>query len=116
MTFFDQLDANYSKMTKNVTTDPNERSSTLVNRTEYQLYSYERRVIDFTEKRLVKMWNESLATKRKIELAALIEDYRSNSVAIAWQDGEPVFIRVVKDSAGKSIPVKTKKTDETLVK
>jgi myo-inositol catabolism protein IolC len=55
-------------------------------------------VIDFSEKKLMKLHRTTTDPVRKLSLAALIEDYRSGFVAMAWHKGnDPVSIKVTKD-------------------
>lgn len=74
-------------------------------RTQYQLYSCERDVIDLTERMLRRLWMKTNTPQRKFELACLIESYRAGQVAISWVRGEPSYIKVVKESTGTPVDV-----------
>ena len=54
---------------------------------------YDESCSDITEKRLLVMITSARKIRRKLELVALLHDYLDFEAAIAWRDGEPVFIR-----------------------
>jgi len=55
------------------------------------------KTIDFSEAKLCNMWRRARSAKKKLEFAALIEDYRTGKVALAWRHGKPVYVRVIRD-------------------
>lgn len=54
------------------------------------------KVIDYTEHRLIKYAETIKDEQQRIVLAALINDYVSGHVAIAWNRGKPTYVRVIK--------------------
>lgn len=73
--------------------------------TEFQLHSnfvsmfdgFRDRVFDFTEHRLIKLFNSSIDTELKLRAAVLLDDYRHGKIAISWRGGEPVHVPVALD-------------------
>lgn len=56
-----------------------------------------KKLIDYTEYRLVRYAKSVIDAQQKLVLFALIEDYRNGHVAVAWRSGLPVHIKVTKD-------------------
>ena len=54
-------------------------------------------VIDYTEYRLKKHIEKIKDPQQKVILTALLIDYISGGVAIAWKRGQPIWIKVSKD-------------------
>lgn len=75
----------------------------LPTRTDYQLYTQAPGVVDLTERMLMKLWATTATPKRKLELAALIDAYRSGAVAVSWFNGEPQYLRVTKETTGRPV-------------
>lgn len=53
-------------------------------------------IIDFTEHKLNKFAEGIIDQQQRLVVMALIVDYRKGEVAIAWKNGDPVFVRVSK--------------------
>lgn len=58
----------------------------------------QKKIVDYTEHKLVRYANNIQDVQQRLVLMALITDYRDGKVAIAWQRGKPVYLRVQKDS------------------
>ncbi len=59
------------------------------------------RVIDYTEHRLIKYADKVKDAQQKMVLMAMIVDYRAGNVAVAWKRGNPIYVRVTKDTPSK---------------
>ena len=89
-------------ITTMATRNPSETRIPLSECTEFQVHVSQRttpaNVIDYSEKKLMKLHKEATDPVRKLSLAALIEDYRRGHLALAWWRGnDPVSIKVTKD-------------------
>jgi len=82
-------------------TPSDDKVITLPSGTEYQIFLQMPGVIDLTERMLLRLWSVTTTPKRKLELAVLIESYRTGAVAVGWRSAEPIYIRVIKESTGK---------------
>jgi len=73
--------------------------------TEFQLHKtqlgvfsgFYKKVIDFTEHRLIKSINSTNDKDSKNELTVLLEKYKKGLVAISWRGGFPHWLNVTKD-------------------
>lgn len=54
-------------------------------------------IIDYTEKRLIRYAELTIDPQQKQTIEALIYDYRSGRVAVAWRRGDPVYVWVIKE-------------------
>lgn len=65
---------------------------------QFQSYRANKEVLrDFTETKLLRYLEEvSYDPEKKTLVSALIEDYRSGKIAVAWKHGEPVYVRMTK--------------------
>jgi len=86
-----------------ISTMATRNASNLPGRTErstcFQLYTDNpTNVIDLTERRLIMCAEKATDPQQKLVLMALIDDYRSGQVAVAWRSGKPVHLRVTKDA------------------
>jgi hypothetical protein len=83
------------------TRNPSETPIPLSECTEFQVHVSQRtitlEVIDYSEKKLIKLYEVTYDPVKKLSLSALIDDYRAGHVALAWWKGEPVSIKVTKD-------------------
>jgi len=83
------------------TRNPSETRIPLSECTEFQVHVSQRTpapgIIDYSERKLERLHQVTIDQVKKLSLAALIEDYRSGLVALAWWRGEPVSIKVTKD-------------------
>lgn len=75
-----------------------------LDRTEFVLYVGEDGVLDFVERRLLQLLKASRSTKRKSQLEGLLSSYRNRAVAVAFQRGEPMYVRVTRESNGEVLP------------
>lgn len=66
--------------------------------TDFQLHAVDGslppNVIDFTERRLVLCVERAKDAQQRMFLVALLADYRTRLVAVAWRRGRPVALRV----------------------
>lgn len=76
-------------------TEMRKSAHTVADQTDYQLYSQS--VIDYTERKLIRMMEAWKEGAQKLELAALIESYRHGNVAVAWRRGVPMYINITHD-------------------
>lgn len=72
------------------------------NRTDFQLYVNWKvtkfpNIVDFTERRLLKLVRGTKDASLKSKLLELLTGYRQSKIAIAWQEGEPAWTSVQKD-------------------
>jgi hypothetical protein len=63
---------------------------------QVQFHGIQKKIIDYTEYRLIRFANACQDQQQKLVLMALIVDYRKGNVAIAWRRGTPTYIRVTK--------------------
>lgn len=74
------------------------------NRTEFMLHISQRTIfnskntLDYTEFRLKRMIELTKDSKQQILLVAMLTDYTTGSIVIAWEHGKPICLRVTKDS------------------
>lgn len=54
----------------------------------------QKKIVDYTEHRLLRYAENVRDPQQRLVLMALINDYRSGHVAIAWKRGQPIYIRV----------------------
>jgi len=71
--------------------------------TEFQLHinylqCLSKQLIDFSEKRLLKMIDIANDFERKSELKVILSDYVNGKIALAWQQGMPVWVRMSKEN------------------
>jgi hypothetical protein len=85
------------------TRNPKNVDRKFVNNTEFQIHISQqtnfhdaRNVIDFTERKLIKLINKSTA-QRALILTKLLYDYSKGNVVISWNNGEPTFINVTRE-------------------
>ncbi len=72
--------------------------------TEFQLHKSQQtifhgimnKILDYSEKRLIRCLNKASDTQQKMILVALLKDYLDGHVALAWNRGNPVWIKVTK--------------------
>lgn len=72
--------------------------------TEFQMHKSQQmafsgimhRVFDFTEKKLIKYIEKIKDAQQRLLLVALLNDYISGHVAVAWKKGQPVWVKVSK--------------------
>lgn len=74
-----------------------EKAKTAV-RTEFQTYASfsSENVVDMTERRLMKLAISLKDPVKKLSANTLLSDYRAGKIAIAWQEGQPLFTRITK--------------------
>lgn len=73
--------------------------------TEFQIHktqhpqfdSVKRKLIDFTEHKLIKCAESARDYQQQLELIALLDNYKEGKAAVAWRDGQPVFISISKE-------------------
>jgi hypothetical protein len=83
------------------TRDTSESRIPLNECTELQVHVSQRTatlgIIDYSERRLMRMFDVTIDPVKKLSIAALIDDYRSGLIAVAWRAGEPVYVKVTRD-------------------
>lgn len=78
----------------------------LLHTTDFTLHKSQQRaldglhdkVIDYTERRLIRIMNAVTDQQQKLMLAALISDYVAGHVAVAWRRGNPIHVKVTKST------------------
>lgn len=73
-------------------------------RTEFQLHKSQltifngilNKICDYSEYKLVCYIDDTIDKQQKLILIALLHDYKIGHVAIAWKQGRPIWIKVVK--------------------
>ena len=76
------------------------------NTTEYVMHKsqtslfngIQHKVIDYSEHRLMRYIDSVTDRQQKLVLMALLSDYISGQVAIAWREGRPTYIRVTSET------------------
>jgi hypothetical protein len=68
--------------------------------TEFQLYGGDKQknVVDFTERKLLSYAAKATDPQQKLTLYALIDDYRGGNIAVAWRRGNPLYVKVTKET------------------
>jgi len=56
------------------------------------------KIADFTEYKLIKYAMSVSDKQQKLELIALIQEYRAGNVAISWCKGRPNYLRVTRNA------------------
>jgi membrane-associated PAP2 superfamily phosphatase len=64
---------------------------------QQQFAGIQKKIVDYSEHRLLKYITIVKDLQQQIVLAAMIDDYREGNIAIAWRRGQPVYIRITKD-------------------
>lgn len=59
-------------------------------------HGIQKKIVDYTEHRLLRYANIVRDPQQKLVLMAMISDYREGKIAVAWKRGMPVYIRVTK--------------------
>lgn len=57
----------------------------------------QKKIIDYTEHKLLQYASSVKDPQQKLVLMAMISDYRSGMIAIAWKRGNPIYFRVTKN-------------------
>lgn len=73
--------------------------------TEFQLHKSQqtifngiiKQIYDYSEHRLIRHIDKIVDKQQKLVLIALLHDYVSGHVAIAWKSGQPIWIKITKD-------------------
>ncbi len=89
---------------KMATRSPKGKSAVLECITDFVLHKTQRcptwadirSIIDFTEQKLLRLMDSMDDAQQKLVLAAMLDDYISGEIAVAWQRGSPCYIRVTK--------------------
>jgi len=55
------------------------------------------KIVDFTEHKLLRYATSVTDAQQKLELMAMIKDYKSGNIAVGWRRGSPCYIKVVKE-------------------
>lgn len=80
---------------------PREKNETK-SRTEFQIHinwkateKYSN-VVDLTEQRLIRLAKNAKRPELKSKILELLDAYKQNKIAIAWQEGEPAWAQINK--------------------
>lgn len=57
----------------------------------------QKKILDYTEFRLIRYASTIKDAQQKLVLMALISDYREGHVAVAWRSGLPIYVKVTKN-------------------
>lgn len=87
------------------TRDPSRVGVDKTERTEFQMHKSQhpqfdnakKKLVDFTEHKLVRLIATIDDAQQKQVLSELVEQYRHGRVAIAWKRGRPVYVDLVKE-------------------
>ncbi len=60
-------------------------------------HGIQKKIVDYTEHRLLRYASNVSDQQQKFVLMALINDYRMGLIAIAWKRGYPIYLRVQKE-------------------
>lgn len=69
--------------------------------TDFQLHmgkSIAKNIVDFTERKLLGYAMRTKDPQQKLMLMAMVDDYCKGNIAVAWKRGQPVFIRVTRET------------------
>lgn len=55
------------------------------------------KIIDYTEKRLLRYAEKTKDAQQRVAIMALALDYKAGRVAVAWRRGDPVYVYVTKE-------------------
>jgi len=55
------------------------------------------RLLDYSEKKLIKYIDTISDVQQKLVLYSLLHDYIKGHVALAWKRGQPIYIKVMKE-------------------
>lgn len=81
-------------------------NDTIVGCTAFQLHKSQlnifdgcrRKVIDYTEHRLLKYAKALKDEQQKNVIMTMVADYKKGKIAIAWKGGKPISMKVTKES------------------
>ena len=90
----DEDSKDMKSVSKKLDTPRKEHKSPVQGLTEFQLFSGNMQR-DFTVLKLKRLIEQSREVKR-LKLIALLSDYISGDCSVAWQEGEPRFVRIKK--------------------
>ena len=87
-----------TKLPKNIKIKPGECTEFHLHKSlQTSLANSDKDLIDYTEHRLTKFINEIEDKQQQLLMVALLKDYIDGQVAIAWNKGNPVWIKITKD-------------------
>jgi len=82
---------------KNVPVKPGECTEFQLHKSQQTIFNnILKNICDYSEHRLIRYINQVTDQQQKMVLVALLHDYRTGHVAIAWNRGQPVWIKVTK--------------------
>ena len=55
------------------------------------------KIVDFTEHKLLRYANSVTDVQQKLELMAMIKEYRTGNIAVGWRRGSPCYMKVTKE-------------------
>jgi len=86
-----------TKIPKNTRIKPGESTEFQLHKSQQTIFSgILNRIVDFTEHRLRRHIETVKDTQQKLTLIALLQDYITGNVAVAWKRGQPIWIKVSK--------------------
>lgn len=87
------------------TKKPTDNKVSMLDCTSFQLHKSQlnifdgcrRKIFDYTEHRLVRYAKTLKDEQQKLVINAMVADYKSGKIAIAWRSGQPISMKVTKD-------------------
>lgn len=76
----------------------NECTDFVLHKSQQTLFTgIQKKIVDFTEHKLVRYAQATQDAQQKLVLMAMISDYIDGKIAVAWTHGRPVYIKVTKE-------------------
>lgn len=86
-----------TRYTTRVNLDSKETTGFSLHVSQHTAYNGSNNLIDYTEKKLIRYAASIVDTQQRLVIIALIKDYISGLIAIAWKKGLPIYVRVTKN-------------------
>lgn len=83
---------------KNIVVKPGECTEFQLHKSQQTIFGgIQKKIYDYSEHRLIRHIESTKDQQQKLVLIALLSDYISGHVALAWKRGLPVWIKVIKN-------------------
>jgi len=83
----------------NVKIDKISGTDFVLHKSQQSIFSgIQKKIIDYTEHRLIWYADNVKDPQQKLVLMAVISDYKAGLIAVSWRSGTPCYLRVIKDS------------------
>ena len=83
---------------KNILVKPGESTDFQLHKSQQTIFGgIQKKVYDYSEYRLMVCIDSAKDQQQKLMLVALLSDYISGHVAIAWKRGQPIWVKVIKN-------------------